>query len=102
MGYQRLESFILANNFIKNGKLPGRVYLSRMIVPFTNVIANKIEQDKAKYVGNYSTHSKLKYLLFVLHDFNISNFLRFIGYWKKYGYEKHVKYASSVRLEVFR
>jgi hypothetical protein len=46
--------------------------------------------------------SKLKYLMFNLHDTNVSNFLRFLGYWRKYGYLKHVKFASSVRLEVLK
>ena len=46
--------------------------------------------------------SDLKYLIFTLHDTNISNLLRFLGYWDKYGYSKHVKFASSVRFELFR
>ena len=46
--------------------------------------------------------SALKYLIFNLHDTNVSNFLRFLGYWTKYGYQKHVRFASSVRLEVFK
>lgn len=58
---------------------------------------NKIYQDASGTIS-----SKLKYLIFNLHDTNISNFLRFLGYWKKYGYQKHVKFASGVRLEVFR
>jgi hypothetical protein len=47
-------------------------------------------------------NSNLKYLLYNLHDINISNLLRFLGYWTKNGYQKHVKYASSVRIEVIR
>ena len=43
----------------------------------------------------------MKYLIFNLHDTNVSNFLRFLGYWSKYGYTKHVRFASSVRLEMF-
>jgi hypothetical protein len=73
-----------------------------MIVPFTNVIKTKINQDIASANGDTKNKSSLKYLLFNLHDTNISNFLRFLGYWKNYGYQKHVKFASSVRLEVFR
>jgi hypothetical protein len=46
--------------------------------------------------------SSLKYLVFNLHDTNISNFLRFLGYWEAYGYSQHVKYASSVRLELLK
>ena len=46
--------------------------------------------------------SPLKYLIFNLHDTNISNFLRFLGYWDSYGYDKHVRYASSVRLEILK
>ena len=40
--------------------------------------------------------------MFNLHDTNISNFLRFLGYWKKSGYTKFVKFGSSVRLELVK
>ena len=43
--YQRQECFILANNFIGDDTKPSDVYLSRMIVPFTRVMRNKIKQD---------------------------------------------------------
>ena len=46
--------------------------------------------------------SKLKYVIFNLHDTNISNFLRFLGYWETYGYGKQVGYASSVRVELIK
>jgi hypothetical protein len=46
--------------------------------------------------------SNLRYLVFNLHDTNLSNLLRFFGYWDKYGYEKHVKFSSSIRLEILK
>jgi hypothetical protein len=46
--------------------------------------------------------SNLKYVLFNVHDTNLSNFLRFVGYWDKYSWDKHVKFGSSIRLELFR
>ena len=63
-----------------------------MIVPFTQVIKAKIQDS--------NNFTKLKYLQFNLHDTNISNFLRFLGYWQLNGYHKHVRFASSVRLEL--
>jgi hypothetical protein len=74
-----------------------------MVVPFTNVIENKVKQDIAKSKGETEgTKSKMKYLLYHLHDTNIANYLRFLGFWKQNGYKKHVKFASSVRLEIFK
>ena len=35
-----------------------------------------------------------------LHDTNISNFLRFLGYFDAFGYSNYSKFASSVRLEL--
>ena len=49
-----------------------------------------------------NNRSSLKYLIFNLHDTNISNFLRFLGFWDKHGYSKHVRYASSIRLEILK
>ena len=97
LNMQRQECFILANNFIGPDDTPSKVYLSRMIVPFSQVMTAKIMDD---IMAKEST--KLKYLMFNLHDTNISNFLRFLGYWRKYGYSKHVKFASSVRIEVLK
>jgi hypothetical protein len=76
----------------------GKVYLSRMIIPFSQVITSKVMEDLLK-IGK---PSKLKYLYFNLHDTNISNFLRFLGYWENYGYKKFVRFSSSVRLEIIK
>jgi len=108
--FQRQECFILANNFVGDDPTYGNVYLSKMIVPFMQVIEHKIEQDIEVHAHkdeepenmNPEPLSKLKYIVWNLHDTNLSNLLRFLGYWDKYGYKKHVKYASSIRLEIFR
>lgn len=94
---QRQECYILANNFIGKSDLYGDVYLSRMIVPFSQVMVAKVMEDMLN-----TPKSKLKYLHFNLHDTNISNFLRFLGYWESHGYKKHVKFGSSVRLEILK
>jgi hypothetical protein len=36
--YQRQECYILANNFFGKDDTPSKTYLSRMIVPFTQVL----------------------------------------------------------------
>mmetsp|Transcript_16585 Transcript_16585/g.28233 ORF Transcript_16585/g.28233 Transcript_16585/m.28233 type:complete len:252 (+) Transcript_16585:541-1296(+) len=94
---QRQECFILANNFIGDDERPGNTYLSRMVVPFSQILSARVIDDM---LGN--GRAELKYLIFNLHDTNISNFLRFLGYWEKYGYAKHVKFGSSVRLELLK
>ena len=97
MQMQRQECFILANNFVSDDDTYSKTYLSRMVLPFTQVLRNRLEQDL-----HGKPLSELKYLVFNLHDTNLSNFLRFLGYWEKYGYHNHVKYASSIRLELFK
>jgi len=101
---QRQECFILANNFIGENPSYGDTYLSKMIVPLYDVIMTKLQQHSNKEVRSAIglSESSLKYLIFNLHDTNISNFLRFLGYWGKYGYSRHVKFASSVRLELVK
>ena len=37
-----------------------------------------------------------------MHEQNISNFLKFLGYWDTYGYSKYTKFASSVRVELVK
>ena len=77
--------------------MPSKVYLSRMIVPISNVLSSVVVADILK-----EPRSKLKYLAFALHDTNLSNFLRFLGFWETNGYSKHVRFASSIRLELLK
>lgn len=65
-----------------------------MLIPVLEVINRVVELHKN------GEESELKYLLLNLHDTNVSNFLRFLGYWDSYGYEKFVRFSSSVRLEL--
>lgn len=44
----------------------------------------------------------LKYVIINFHDTNVSNILRFIGFFNKYGYEKYVRFSSSVRFELLK
>ena len=92
--YQKLECFILANNFYGPDETPSKVYLTRTLLPlletFTNVINNK----------QSGREDPLKYLVLNVHETNVSNFLRFLGYWEEYGYSKFTKFSSSVRIEL--
>jgi len=64
------------------------------MVPTGNLFENVV-----KLHSNHKDH-KLKYVIVNLHDTNISNILRFLGYFKTYGYKKFVKFSSSVRFEL--
>lgn len=44
LNLQRQECIILANNFIGDDDMHGKVYLSRMIVPFTQILKSKVTQ----------------------------------------------------------
>ena len=41
-------------------------------------------------------------MIYFVHDLNLSNFLRFVGYWKENGYKKHIKFGSSIRFEILK
>jgi len=74
--------------------MPSTVYLSRMVKPMLDVFSHAIELDQA------GLKSDLKYLILNLHDTNVSNFLRFLGYFEAHGYDKFVRFSSSVRIEL--
>ena len=42
---QRQECFILANNFISDDERPSQTYLSRMVVPFSQVLTAKVFEE---------------------------------------------------------
>ena len=65
-----------------------------MLMPFAHVLTNKVEQKKQ------GIEDKLKYLILNVHETNITNFLRFLGYWDAYGYSKFTRFSSSVRVEL--
>lgn len=70
------------------------MYLSRMLTPVTQIFDNVINlRRKIESLD-------LKYILINLHDTNISNILRFLGYFDKNGYDKFVRFSSSVRFEL--
>ena len=94
---QKKECLILANNFVGD-EFPGKVYLSRMVVPFTQVIGAVAVKDVLKQ----EMVNPLKYIVYNVHDTNISQFLSFLRYWKTHGYGSHVKFASSVRVELLK
>lgn len=94
---QKKECLILANNFIGD-QFPAKVYQSRMVVPFAQVIGAVAIKDALKQ----ETANPLKYIVYNVHDTNISQFLSFLRYWKTHGYGSHVKFASSVRVELLK
>ena len=42
----------------------------------------------------------MKYLFLNVREVNVVHFLRFLGYWDEFGYDKYTKYGSSVRIEL--
>ena len=56
-----------------------------MIEPITKVLSARMYMDILQ-VKDDSAAFRLKYLMFNLHDTNISNFLRYLGFWKMHGY----------------
>ena len=73
---------------------PYRAFLSRMLMPVVDVLTHVITRREKRSFDN------LKYLILNVHEMNIANLLRFLGYWDEYGYEKATKFSSSVRLEL--
>ena len=65
-----------------------------MLLPLADVLANVITFKQ------YGWKDKLKYLILNVHETNIANFLRFLGYWDEYGYDKFTRFSSSVRVEL--
>lgn len=72
-----------------------------MIDPILKVLTAKMYMDIMQ-VQSDAAGSMLKYLIFNLHDTNVSNFLRYLGYWKMHGFKKFVKFGSTVRLELIK
>ena len=99
--FQKQECFILANNFIGDDDTPGNVYLYRMIEPIARIFSAKMQMDIAGVQSDTKAYM-LKYLIFNLHDTNVSNFLRYLGFWGQNGYKKFVKFGSSVRMELVK
>ena len=42
----------------------------------------------------------LKYLFLNVKEIHVANFLRFLGYWETFGYDKPTGFGSSVRVEI--
>ena len=87
---QKHISFILANIF-ENEK-EGKAYVGRMMSPLLEVMRNKMRHPE----------SKLKYLQYNLHDLNLANILRIVRHWEANGYEKFIKFASSLSFEIYQ
>ena len=65
-----------------------------MLVPLSDLLTNIVDQKKR------GIEDSLKYLILNVHETNIANFLRFLGYWDAYGYSKFTRFSSSVRVEL--
>ena len=42
----------------------------------------------------------MKYLLLNVEQIAVANLLRLLGYWENFGYTKHTKFSSSLRIEL--
>ena len=65
-------------------------------MPLAELLANVIT---FKQYGK-GWEDRLRYLILNVHETNVANFLRFLGYWDEYGYEKFTRFSSSVRVEL--
>ena len=92
--YQGQECFILANNFYGPDEMPSKVYLSRTLVPLLETLQNVVKNRQE------GKDDPLKLLVLNVHETNVSNVLRFLGYWAEYGYGKFTKFSSSIRMEL--
>lgn len=98
---QKQLSFLLSNVYLGNGDTGAnnfKIFVTRMLTPALEVIMEKAME----HVDSSLPASKLKYLQFNLHDTNVANMLKFLGYWKDYGPDKHVRFASSLRFELVK
>jgi len=91
--YDNLMSAIEANYMDEEHR---DIYQTRMFMPIAEVLGFVIT---FKQYGK-GWEDRLKYLILNVHEMNIANLLKFLGYWDEYGYEKDVKFSSSVRLEL--
>ncbi len=72
------------------------MFVSRVLVPMLNVLEN------VKSKINTGEKFDLKLLLVTFHDTNLSNLLRFLKYFDTYGFEKFVRFSSSLRFELLK
>eukprot|EP00347_Sterkiella_histriomuscorum_P023311 403335134 len=94
--FQRQECFILANNFVGPEEIHANVFVSRVLVPAFNLIEN------AKKLLDQGIPFDIKFLHVTFHDTNLSNLLRFLKYFETYGFDKFVRFSSSLRFELLR
>lgn len=94
--YQRQECFFLANNFVGPKGIHALVFVSRVLVPTFMVLEN-VKKNLENGVP-----SDLKFLHVTFHDTNLSNLLRFLKYFDTYGFQKFVRFSSSLRFELLR
>jgi hypothetical protein len=74
--------------------MPSKVYLTRTLWPLLKVLKTVISNHQA------GLEDPLKMLVLNVHETNVSNLLRFLGFWQNWGYEKFTKFSSSVRFEI--
>ena len=70
------------------------MFVSRVLVPMLNVLENVKTQ-----LDSDNPHD-LKYILVTFHDTNLSNLLRFLKFFDTYGFDKFVRFSSSLRFEL--
>ena len=91
-------SFITANNMYGEDEEPSKVFLTRLVLPVLQTLHTVRDNTISK------KPDMLRYLILNVRDINLSNFLRFLGYWEQNGYSdsQYTKFASSLRIELIQ
>ena len=94
--YQKQLTYLLANNFINN-LTEEKVNVSKLLGPFLQMILHKGHDDF------WNVKTDLKYVIFAMHDFNLAQVLKYLGYYDNYGYQgRPLGFASSLRVELLK
>ena len=72
------------------------IFVSRVLVPTFDLLENVIKNIDT------NTPFDMKFLQITFHDTNLSNLLRFLKYFDTYGFEKFVRFSSSLRIELLK
>ena len=79
--YSRQLCYLTANNLYSPDEEPSKIYVSRLAVPILQMLYT-VRDNTIK-----RRPDMLKYLILNVRDINLSNFLRFLGYWDAFGYD---------------
>lgn len=90
-------TFILANNFEADSKEYENMYQTMMLEPLAQVLGN------VKTLGEEGREILPKYIVHGVHDLNLAQLLKFVGYYQLYKDKaKPIVFASSIRFELLQ